>query len=149
MYFDALYQKCTDQTADSTCAQSSRFKGMSKRILIVEDDLLNRRLFADVLESAGFTVSAVTDERETLSAARRFRPHLIIMDIQLPQRSGLGLICQLRRDEETAHVPILTVTGRVGPKEEKAARAVGTTAFMAKPVAIKALTEAVFTLLPS
>lgn len=131
-----------------TFVDDLRFLHVCKKILIVEDDPLNRMLFADVLESEGFTVAAVMDERETLSVARQYRPHLIIMDIQLPFFSGLTLIRQLRRDPQLAHIPILTVTGHVGAKEEEAVRATGATAFMAKPVSIKALTEAVFMLLP-
>ncbi|MBY0393410.1 MAG: response regulator, partial [Novosphingobium sp.] len=65
---------------------------MAKRILVVEDNDLNRKLFCDVLKAGGFAVEPLADGRDVLVRAREFVPNLIIMDIQLPNISGLELI---------------------------------------------------------
>ena len=80
------------------------------RILIVEDNALNIKLFCDLLEAHGHEPEAVTDSRNALDAARGFSPDLVITDIQLPHVSGLELIRLIRKDEELANVPIMAVT---------------------------------------
>ena len=112
---------------------------MSRRVLVVEDDLLNRMLYSAVLEGNGFAVELVGDGAHALAKAREFRPDVIIMDIQLPNVSGLELIEALQRDPEFRHVPILAVTAFVGKGEERRIRQAGAKAFMAKPISIRPL----------
>ncbi|MFL6763987.1 MAG: response regulator, partial [Sphingomicrobium sp.] len=80
------------------------------RILIVEDNALNIKLFCDLLAAHGHQPEAVTDSRNALDAAREFGPDLVITDIQLPHVSGLDLIRLIRKDERLADVPIMAVT---------------------------------------
>jgi CheY-like chemotaxis protein len=78
---------------------------VAKRILVVEDNDLNRKLFCDLLVANGFTVEPVADGREALDRARQFVPGLVIMDIQLPNISGLELIEALKADPVLRQIP--------------------------------------------
>ena len=79
---------------------------MAKRILVVEDNDLNRKLFCDVLKANGYEVVPVSDGQNVLATAKRFGPDLVIMDIQLPNISGIDLIAQLKRESTLAEVPV-------------------------------------------
>ena len=83
---------------------------MAKRILVVEDNDLNRKLFCDVLRSQGYAIEPVADGLEALEKARAFVPNLIIMDIQLPNVSGLDLIEAAKKDPLLRAIPVLAVT---------------------------------------
>ena len=120
---------------------------MTDRILVVEDDLLNRMLLCAVLQGHGFTVEAVTDGAHAIAAARRFRPDLVTMDINLPNVSGVELIREMRADAGLRHIPVLAVTAYVGKHEESRIRHAGANAFMAKPISIKPFLAAVDELL--
>ena len=122
---------------------------MPKRILIIEDDILNRALFCALLEDSGFDVEPVSDEREAVETAQRFDPDLIIMDIQLPHISGLKLIEMIKRNPGLAHVPVLAVTGYVGQGEERRVRRAGASEYLPKPVSIQPFMAAVERLIPS
>ena len=80
------------------------------KILIVEDNALNIKLFCDLLAAHGHEPEAVTDSRLAIDAARTFVPELVITDIQLPHVSGLELIKMIRADENLSQVPIMAVT---------------------------------------
>lgn len=110
---------------------------MSKRILVVEDDLLNRMFFSATLEASGFAVRMVTDGAEVLDATKAFRPDLITMDINLPNVSGVQLIKKLRADPAFRDIPILAVTAYVGKGEEARIRRAGASEYMAKPISIR------------
>ena len=120
---------------------------MAKRILVVEDNDLNRRLFCDVLKSQGYAVEPVADGEEALATARAFGPDLIIMDIQLPNVSGLELIALAKRDDDLARVPMLAVTAYAGKGDEESIRAAGADGYLAKPVSIGPFMTAVKALL--
>lgn len=109
---------------------------MAKRILVVEDNDLNRRLFCDVLKANGFAVEPVGDGCEALERARQFVPNLIIMDIQLPNVSGLDLIETAKRDPILRPIPVLAVTAYAGKGDEERIRHAGAEAYLAKPVSI-------------
>ncbi|QSB44906.1 response regulator [Tsuneonella flava] len=109
---------------------------MAKRILVVEDNDLNRKLFCDVLRASGFEVEPVADGELALNAARAFDPDLAIMDIQLPNISGLDLIAQMSRDSQLSNVPVLAVTAYAGKGDEERIRAAGAASYLAKPVSI-------------
>jgi two-component system, cell cycle response regulator DivK len=121
---------------------------MAKRILVVEDNDLNRKLFGDVLKSQGYVVEPVADGLEALDKARSFVPNLIIMDIQLPNVSGLDLIEAAKADPVLRSIPVLAVTAYAGKGDEERIRETGADAYLAKPVsigpfmtAVKALVE--------
>lgn len=120
---------------------------VSKCILVVEDDLLNRMLLCTVLEKTGFAVQAVGDGAQVLTKANEFEPDLITMDINLPNVSGLELIRQLQADAKLGTIPILAITAYVGKGEEARIREAGATSFMAKPISIRPFLAAVDQLL--
>ena len=121
---------------------------MAKRILVVEDNDLNRKLFCDVLKSQGYAVEPVADGLDALDRARQFVPNLMIMDIQLPNVSGLDLIQQAKADRLLRAIPVLAVTAYAGKGDEERIRDAGAEGYLAKPVsigpfmaAVKALVE--------
>lgn len=109
---------------------------MAKRILVVEDNDLNRKLFCDVLKSQGFAVEPVADGLAALDRARAFVPNLIIMDIQLPNVSGLELIEAAKADPALRAIPVLAVTAYAGIGDEERIRDAGADSYLAKPVSI-------------
>ncbi len=116
---------------------------MAKRILVVEDNDLNRKLFCDVLKAGGFAVEPLGDGRDVLARARDFVPNLIIMDIQLPNISGLELIEALKADPELRPIPVLAVTAYAGKGDEERIREAGAEGYLAKPVSITPFMAAV------
>jgi len=109
---------------------------MTKRILVVEDNDLNRKLFCDVLTANGFTVEPVAEGAHAIERARQFVPNLVIMDIQLHDVSGLDLIALLKRDAVLRSIPVLAVTAYAGKGDEERIRDVGAEGYLAKPVSI-------------
>jgi two-component system cell cycle response regulator DivK len=107
-----------------------------KRILVVEDNDLNRKLFCDVLRASGFEVEPVADGELVLNAARAFAPDLVIMDIQLPNVSGVDLIAAMRRDAALDDTPVLAVTAYAGKGDEDRIRGAGANGYLSKPVSI-------------
>lgn len=120
---------------------------MAKRILVVEDNDLNRKLFCDLLKANGFAVEPVADGLDALVRAREFVPNLIIMDIQLPNVSGLELIEALKGDPELRLIPVLAVTAYAGKGDEDRIREAGAEGYLAKPVSITPFMAAVRKLL--
>lgn len=120
---------------------------MAKRILVVEDNDLNRKLFCDVLRAQGYEVEPVAEGDIALQTARKMRPDLIIMDIQLPRVSGVDLIEEAKRDLELAPIPVLAVTAYAGKGDEERIRAAGAAGYLAKPVSIMPFMNAVKELL--
>ena len=117
------------------------------RILIVEDNALNIKLFCDLLAAHGHEPEAVTDSRFALDAARQFDPDLVITDIQLPHVSGLDLIRMIRRDDQLAEVPIMAVTAYSARGDEERIRAAGAQAYVSKPISVVRFAETVDQLL--
>ena len=117
------------------------------RILIVEDNALNIKLFCDLLQAHGHATKAVTDSRQALEAAREFAPDLVITDIQLPHVSGLELIRMIRADERLAEVPIMAVTAYATSGDEDRARDIGAQAYVAKPISVARFVQTVDELL--
>jgi two-component system cell cycle response regulator DivK len=106
------------------------------KILIVEDNALNIKLFCDLLAAHGHEPEAVTDSRNALDAARAFSPDLVITDIQLPHVSGLELIRMLRADEVLNTVPIMAVTAYSTSEDEERIRTAGAQAYVSKPISV-------------
>jgi two-component system cell cycle response regulator DivK len=117
------------------------------KILIVEDNALNIKLFCDLLAAHGHQPEAVTDSRLAIDAARNFDPDLVITDIQLPHVSGLELIRLLRSDEELADVPIMAVTAYAATADEERIRAAGAQAYVSKPISVMRFVKEVEALL--
>ena len=119
------------------------------KILIVEDNALNIKLFCDLLAAHGHEPEAVTDSRNALDVAREFSPDLVITDIQLPHVSGLDLIRLIRNDEELAKVPIMAVTAYSARGDEERIREAGAQAYVSKPISVVRFAETVEQLLPA
>jgi two-component system cell cycle response regulator DivK len=106
------------------------------KILIVEDNALNIKLFCDLLAAHGHDAQAVTDSRLALDSAREFRPDLVITDIQLPHVSGLELIEMIRADQQLKSVPIMAVTAYAASGDEERIRGAGAQAYVSKPISV-------------
>ncbi|WP_375290858.1 response regulator [Qipengyuania sp.] len=120
---------------------------MAKRILVVEDNDLNRKLFCDVLKANGYEVVPVADGQNVIATARKFKPHGVVLDIQLPNITGLELIEQFRGDASLRAIPILAVTAYAGKGDEDRIRGAGAQDYLAKPVSITPFMRAVRNLL--
>jgi DNA-binding response OmpR family regulator len=103
-------------------------------ILIVEDDPLLRHAFRLLLEDAGYAVREAGTAQEALAAAFAETPDLVILDIGLPDRSGLEVARELSGALPTRHTPIVALTGRVGAEEQQACLEAGCSGYLAKPV---------------
>ena len=117
------------------------------RILIVEDNALNIKLFCDLLTAHGHETKAVTDSREALEMARAFLPDLVITDIQLPHVSGIELIGILREDEQLKSVPVMAVTAYSASGDEERIRSAGAQAYVSKPISVARFAQTVADLL--
>ena len=120
---------------------------MGQKILVVEDNELNLKLFCDLLRAHGYEAEPVRDGREALERARAFGPDLIIMDIQMPHISGLELIEQLKADEALKVIPIMAVTAYAAKGDEERIRDAGAEGYVSKPISVIRFVEAVGALL--
>ncbi len=109
---------------------------MGEKILVVEDNELNLKLFCDLLRAHGYDVEPVRDGREALDRARAFVPQLVIMDIQMPWISGLELTEQMKADAELSPIPIMAVTAYAAKGDEERIRAAGAEGYVAKPISL-------------
>lgn len=121
---------------------------MGRRILVVEDDLLNRMFYCEVLQREGYEVREVDDGAVVMDNARAFDPELVIMDINLPHVSGLELIERLKADSKLSEAPVLAITAYVGRVEEQRIREAGAAEYLSKPVSMKTFVNAIERLLP-
>jgi two-component system, cell cycle response regulator DivK len=109
---------------------------MSKTILIVEDNELNMKLFNDLLESHGYSTLQTRDGRDVMSLTRKHRPDLILMDIQLPEISGLEIAKMLKADDDLASIPVVAVTAFAMKGDEQKIRSGGCDGYIAKPISV-------------
>ena len=109
---------------------------MSKKVLIVEDNELNMKLFHDLLDSQGYETLQTREGLQALALARLHRPDLILMDIQLPEISGLEVTKWLKDDEELSHIPVVAVTAFAMKGDEERIREGGCEAYISKPISV-------------
>ncbi|MFQ5783825.1 MAG: response regulator [Alphaproteobacteria bacterium] len=109
---------------------------MSKTVLIVEDNDLNMKLFHDLLEAHGFETLQTKNGEEALKLARDNHPDLIIMDIQLPEVSGLEVTRWIKDDDDIKGIPIIAVTAFAMKGDEEKIREGGCEAYIAKPISV-------------
>lgn len=105
-------------------------------VLIVEDNELNMKLFHDLLDAHGFRTIQTRSGVDAMDLARAHRPDLILMDIQLPEVSGLEVTRWLKDDEELRHIPIVAVTAFAMNGDEERIRQGGCEAYLSKPISI-------------
>lgn len=120
---------------------------MAQKILVVEDNELNLKLFCDLLRAHDYEAEPVRDGREAVASARAFAPDLIIMDIQMPHVSGLELIEELKGDDELKITPIMAVTAYAARGDEERIRDAGAEGYVSKPISVVRFVEAVRALL--
>jgi two-component system cell cycle response regulator DivK len=120
---------------------------VGQKILVVEDNELNLKLFCDLLRAHGYAVEPVRDGREAVETARGFAPDLIVMDIQMPHISGLELIEQIKADSELRATPIMAVTAYAARGDEERIRDAGAEGYVSKPISVLRFVEAVRALL--
>ncbi len=114
-----------------------------KTILIVEDNELNLKLFHDVLRAQGYDTLETRDGMEALELARSNHPDLILMDIQLPEVSGLEVTKWLKADSDLRAIPVIAVTAFAMKGDEECIREGGCEAYIAKPISIAHFLETV------
>lgn len=120
---------------------------MGQKILVVEDNELNLKLFCDLLRAHGYEAEPVRDGREAVERARAFAPDLIVMDIQMPHISGLELIEQVKADGDLKRTPIMAVTAYAAKGDEERIREAGAEGYVSKPISVVRFVEAVAGLL--
>ena len=121
---------------------------VAKRVLVVEDNELNLKLFCDLLRVHHFAAEPVKDGREAVARARELAPDLIVMDIQMPYVTGLELIQQMKHDPHLRAIPIMAVTAYAGHEDEERIRAAGADAYVSKPISLARFMEEVRALVP-
>ena len=107
-----------------------------KKVLIVEDNDLNMKLFNDLLVAHGYGTLQSRDGIEALALARQHRPDLILMDIQLPEISGLQVTQWIKRDDDLRMIPVIAVTAFAMKGDEEKIRDGGCEAYIAKPISV-------------
>ena len=114
-----------------------------KVVLIVEDNELNMKLFHDLLDAHGYRTLQTRNGMEALALAREERPDLILMDIQLPEVSGLEVTKWLKDDEGLRDIPVIAVTAFAMKGDEERIRQGGCEAYISKPISIATFLDTV------
>lgn len=114
-----------------------------KTVLIVEDNELNMKLFNDLLEAHGYHTIQTRNGMDALPLARKHRPALILMDIQLPEVSGLDVTKWLKEDDALKDIPVIAVTAFAMKGDEQRIREGGCEAYISKPIAVGAFLETI------
>lgn len=116
---------------------------MPKQVLIVEDNELNMKLFNDLLEANGYSTIQTRSGVEAVDLARRYRPDLILMDIQLPEVSGLQVIRWIKDDDDLKHIPVIAITAFAMKGDEEKIRQGGCDSYLSKPISVVKFLETV------
>jgi two-component system cell cycle response regulator DivK len=109
---------------------------MTKTVLIVEDNELNMKLFHDLLDAHGYKTLQTRNGMDALALAREHRPDLILMDIQLPEVSGLEVTKWLKEDDQLRQIPVVAVTAFAMKGDEERIREGGCEAYISKPISV-------------
>src|SRR3974377_187370 len=117
--------------------------GMAKTVLIVEDNELNMKAFHDLLEAQGYQRVTPRNGIETLDLARKHRPDLILMDIQLPEVSGLEVTKWLKDDQDLKVIPVVAVTAFAMTGDEGRLSGGGCEAYLSKPISVGKFIETI------
>ena len=116
---------------------------LGKRVLIVEDNEKNMKLFRDVLQATGYSTLEATTGEEAIELSLSQAPALVLMDVQLPGIDGIGALERLRQNERTASIPVLALTAQAMSGDRERFLEAGFDGYLAKPVDVGALIEAV------
>ncbi|MBL8642075.1 MAG: response regulator [Alphaproteobacteria bacterium] len=110
--------------------------GVGKKVMIVEDNELNMKLFHDLLEAHGVETIQARDGKNVLALAREHKPDLVLMDIQLPEVSGLDITKWLKDDDELKSIPVIAVTAFAMKGDEQKIREGGCEDYISKPISV-------------
>lgn len=116
---------------------------MPKKVMIVEDNELNMKLFRDVIETSGYMSIQTRSGLEALEIARQHKPDIIIMDIQLPEISGLEITKQIKEDNNLQDIPVIAVTAFAMKGDEERIRKGGCEAYISKPISLSIFMETI------
>jgi two-component system cell cycle response regulator DivK len=116
---------------------------MPKRVMIVEDNELNMKLFKDLIEASGYETIRTRNGLDALDLARAHKPDLILMDIQLPEVSGLEVTKWLKEDDELHRIPVIAVTAFAMKGDEERIRKGGCEAYISKPISVVSFVETI------
>ena len=126
----------TDAPNVETAKKPAKMNGSAKTVMVVEDNDLNMKLFHDLLEAHGYNILQTKDGMEALKLAREHRPDLILMDIQLPEVSGLEVTKWIKEDDNLKSIPVVAVTAFAMKGDEEKIREGGCEAYIAKPISV-------------
>ncbi len=124
-------------------SKNNSTNGSAKTVLVVEDNELNMKLFHDLLEAHGYKILQTKDGMDALRIAREHKPDLILMDIQLPEVSGLEVTKWIKEDEDLKSIPVIAVTAFAMKGDEEKIREGGCEAYIAKPISVTNFLETV------
>lgn len=116
---------------------------MPKTVLVVEDNELNMKLFHDLLEASGYDTIQTRNGLDAIELARQHRPDLILMDIQLPEVSGLEVTKWIKEDDDLRSIPIIAITAFAMKGDEDRIRQGGCEAYLSKPISVGKFIETV------
>ena len=116
---------------------------MKELILIVEDNDKNLKLTRDVLRFHGFDTIEATNAEDGIALARERKPHLVLMDIQLPGMDGVSALQKLRQEKATAAIPVVALTASVMKEDRERFDKAGFDGFITKPIDVKAFPDQV------
>ncbi len=137
------YAMTVQESTANVHPTSLKTGGATKRVLIVEDNELNMKLFHDLLEAHGYETIQTRNGKDVLALARRHRPDLVLMDIQLPEVSGLEVTRWLKGDAELSTIPVIAVTAYAMKGDEERIRQGGCEAYISKPISVLGFIETV------
>jgi two-component system cell cycle response regulator DivK len=136
------------EAVEATQTPARRYKPNHKRILVVEDDRLSLIVLRQLLTAQGYEILQSSEGWDGINRARNEQPHLVVMDLKLPDMSGLDATRILKEDGQTKNIPIIAVTACVTPGDKANAFASGCDAYVAKPLNIGYLLRTVESFLP-
>lgn len=116
---------------------------MAKRVMIVEDNELNMKLFKDLIEASGYETIRTRNGLEALDLARKHKPDLILMDIQLPEVSGLEVTKWIKEDDKLHRIPVIAVTAFAMKGDEERIRQGGCEAYISKPISVASFVQTI------
>lgn len=122
--------------ADNEATDLTKAGPMTKTVMIVEDNDLNMKLFHDLLDAHGYQTLQTRNGMEALALAREHHPDLILMDIQLPEVSGLEVTKWLKEDDKLRSIPVVAVTAFAMKGDEERIREGGCEAYISKPISV-------------
>ena len=151
LWRDRIYRICGglgEMTLELIKPDGTLEQRVAKKVLIVEDNDLNMKLFNDLLVAHGYLTLQTKDGVEALRMARQHRPDLILMDIQLPEVSGLEVTKWLKEDDDLRSIPVVAVTAFAMKGDEEKIREGGCEAYIAKPISVASFMRTIERFLP-